>query len=275
MTPVLLDQFGLLRAGIAAILIMAGIFVSGYTIGYRSAESGGGVDLKKSVEPVLPKLARADLSEFDSLASSVQMPGAEIDLDRPDIVADAIDQPTATTVKQTVKQPAAVVSDSTNAIEAPVLIDTAVAPSLRRSSQQHHALASGADMDAGFDTIQSDSDGGQTVGQAQDTDATPPAANGRATRTGSGIQDTAGADGARYTVQVGVFSNTDNAIRKKTELELLKLSAYINEYRNKRDQLRYNVRFGYFKDKSSATAALSRFEQEMSGSGYVTKIRRH
>lgn len=275
MTPVLLDQIGLLKAGFAAMLIMAGIFVSGYTIGYRSAESGDGVDLKDPVVLAMPKVAHADLSEFDSLASLVQTPAAEIEFDRPDIITDASDQPSAKAVKQTEKQPAAVVSETTNAIEASAPIDTTVAPSLGRSSQQHHAPGSRADMDAGFDTIQIQSDGSQAVGQAQDTDATPPAANDRATRTGAGIQDTAGTDGARYTVQVGVFSNTDNAIRKKTELESQKLAAYINEYRNKSDQLRYNVRFGYFKDKSSAAAALSRFEQEMSGSGYVTRIRRH
>ena len=96
-----------------------------------------------------------------------------------------------------------------------------------------------------------------------------------ATATGSPLPDTATADDARYTIQVGVFADAENALRRKSELESQQLNAYINEYRNKRDEPRFNVRFGFFAGKSSAVAALTRFEQDMSGSGYVTRIRRN
>jgi hypothetical protein len=73
---------------------------------------------------------------------------------------------------------------------------------------------------------------------------------------------------------VGVFADEDNALRRLSELEALQLSAYVNEYANKREEVRYTVRFGYFKNKSSALAALDVFEQNLSGSGYVARIRR-
>ena len=276
MTPVLLDQKRLLTAGIAAILVGAGVFVGGYTIGYHSAESGKGVDLNKTMVLALPKSAHADLSGFEPLTPQVQIPGAEIDVDRPDIPVDAIEQPPATAVNRAEKQLAAVITETTNAIEAPVPTDASAVKVqvLRGHGQQHRVPGSDATTATGLDAIQMTDEAGQATSQAQDTDTTTPAANASATSTGLGIMDTAGADEARYTIQVGVFSNTDNAIRKKTELESLQLSAYVNEYRNKSDQPRFNVRFGYFKDKSSAAAALSRFEQDMSGSGYVTRIRR-
>ena len=66
----------------------------------------------------------------------------------------------------------------------------------------------------------------------------------------------------------------DNALRRLSELESLQLSAYVNEHTNKREEIRYTVRFGYFKNKSSALAALDVFEQNLSGSGYVARIRR-
>jgi cell division septation protein DedD len=89
------------------------------------------------------------------------------------------------------------------------------------------------------------------------------------------IMDTANAEDARYTIQVGAFADSQNAIRRMSELESENLSAYTNGYRNKRDELRFNVRFGYFNNKSSALTALNSFQQNMSGSGYIVRIRRN
>lgn len=275
MTPVLLDQNSLLKAGITAIMVVAGVFVSGYTIGYRSAESGKGVDLNKTMVLALPKPAHADLSAFEPLTPQVQIPGAEIDVDRPELAVDSTEQSPAIAVNQAEQQFAAVIAETTRAIEVSALTDAPADQALRGDSQQHRRRRSDAITASGFDASHDNGKGGPGVRQTQHADATPAAAKSSATGTGLGIVDTASADQARYTIQVGVFSNTDNATRKKTELETRQLSAYINEYRNKSDQARFNVRFGYFKDKSSATAALSRFEQDMSGSGYVTRIRRH
>jgi hypothetical protein len=72
-----------------------------------------------------------------------------------------------------------------------------------------------------------------------------------------------------------VFADSQNAMRRMSELESQHLSAYTDGYTNKRNELRFNVRFGYFKDKSSALAALNSFEQNMSGSGYIASIRRN
>lgn len=275
MTPVLIDQNSLLKAGITTILVVAGVFVSGYTIGYRSAESGKGVDLNKTMVLALPKPAHADLSAFEPLTPQVAIPGAEIDVDRPELAIDSIEQSPAIAVNQAEQQFAAVIAETTHAIEVSVLTDAPADQALRGDSQQHRRRLSGAITASGFEASHDTSEAGPGVLQTQHADATPAAAKSSATGTGLRIVDTASADQARYTIQVGAFSNTDNAIRKKTELESRQLSAYINEYRNKSDQARFNVRFGYFKDKSSATAALSRFEQDMSGSGYVTRIRRH
>ena len=90
----------------------------------------------------------------------------------------------------------------------------------------------------------------------------------------AGIADTATAEDARYTIQVGVFADADNALRRQAELEAQQLSAYINGYSTKRDELRFIVRFGYFRNKSGAVAALAHFENKMAGSGYVARVRK-
>lgn len=236
MTPVLLDQKGIFKAGTIVALVITVVFVSGYYIGYQRAESGKGVDLNRTMVLALPKPAHADESNYEPLTPKVQMPGSDIDVDSPEI-------PVATVIEQT-----------TDAIEAPVNGD---------SRADSNGLELAAVTEDSVDSAGIVAHGGPTS-----SDTTKQAGQ-------SALADTASAEEARYTIQVGVFADSENAMRRQAELESRQLTAYIKEYRNKQDQARFNVRFGYFKDKSSANAALNSFEQRLSGSGYVTRIRRN
>jgi len=276
MTPVLLDTKSLVKAGITVTLIVGVVFISGYTIGYHRAHSGKGVDLHNTMVLALPSPAHADVAEFEPFTPRAQLPGADIDVDRPDISVDVIEKRRPVTpVNQAETQRAAVITRTTNAIETASTDHVRGFESRHGYNQQHPGLyvqssVAGENNSTGI-LIEAE----QAVGHQQDGGYTGPAADSTASDRQTGIIDTARADDARYSIQVGVFSNKQNANRKKSELESQQLTAYINEYRSKSDQPRFNVRFGYFKDKSSATAALTRFEQGMSGSGYVTRIRHH
>jgi cell division septation protein DedD len=265
MTPVLLDQKSILKTGISIILVMAVVFVSGYYVGYQKAESGKGVDLNKTMVLALPKPAHADVAEFEPFVPQLQLRGADIDVDSPELVADAIDieHHADAQVSQAETQIAAVIDQTTNAIEKPVSVDNQ-----HGHNRQQLQLAS-------LTTV---IDERNTLDQAlviSDTNNNQQRVDSVESQRAAVISNTASAEDARYTIQVGVFSDAENAMRRKTELESRQLTAYINTYKNKRDQPRFNVRFGYFKDKSSAVAALTRFEQDMSGSGYVTRLRRN
>jgi cell division septation protein DedD len=242
MAPVLLDQRSLLKAGIAITLVMSVVFFSGYYAGLNKAGTGNKMAFNKTMALALPKPAHADTAEYEPYIPQQHLPGANIDVDSPDNTASHIDGNTRpdAQISNTGGNVESVIRQATNNIEEAGANDAAAA-------HEDHQLQLASLSVAPDELNQADS------------------------------RDTAiaHADDARYTIQVGVFANADNALRRKSELESRQLNAYIKEYRNKRDEPRFNVRFGFFASKSGAVAALTRFEQDMSGSGYVTRIRRN
>ena len=265
MTPVLLDQKSIFKTGITITLVMAVVFVSGYYVGYQKAGSGKGMDLKKTMVLALPKPAHAEISAFEPFIPPTQLPGADIDVDSPETVAAVADihDHTGAQVTQAERQIDAVIDQAANAIEATASVD-------RQGQQNRKTLQL-----ASLATVVEERSAPVQGSAISDTDNVQQPVDSAEPGKTSVISNSASAEEARYTIQVGVFSDAENAMRKKTELESRQLTAYINAYKNKRDQPRFNVRFGYFKDKSSAVAALTRYEQDMSGSGYVTRLRRN
>ena len=274
MTPVLLDQKSILRAGMAVSLTMLVVFFSGYYIGHQKADSGKGMGLNKTIALALPGPAHADTAEFEPHIPQAQMPGAYIDVDSAEETAAGINsKEQADTQVHSASAEAeveTVINETTSNIEKPAVSDVSAV----QVDQQLH-LASLA-ITPGVFKMGNDTDVViETDGKPIHAGDEQPFNQSIETGANADIIDTASAADARYTIQVGVFADSENAIRRMSELELLNLSAYTDGYTNKRDELRFNVRFGYFKDKSSAVAALTIFQQNASGSGYVTRIRRN
>lgn len=79
---------------------------------------------------------------------------------------------------------------------------------------------------------------------------------------------------AKFSIQVGMYSSFDNATSKAAELLNRDLNAYLDEYKNKNNETRYRVRFGYFSSFKSAGMALDVYVKSFAGSGYVASIDR-
>jgi cell division septation protein DedD len=272
MTPILLDQTSIFRAGVAVSFTMLVVFSSGYYMGHQKTDSGEGMELNKTIALALPGPAHADTAEYEPHIPRAQMPGAYIDVDSPDETTAGINnrKQAVTQTQDTDADVENVINETTSTIETPAVSDLAAA----QDHQQPHlaSLAITADVSSkgdNTDVIHKTQDPTINTGDNQQ--------HSRGPETGDQLQiiDTATAEDARYTIQVGVFADSQNAIRRMSELESQNLSVYTNGYTNKRNELRFKVRFGYFKDKSSALAALNRFEQNMSGSGYIARIRRN
>jgi cell division septation protein DedD len=240
---------------------MLAVFSSGYYLGSQKAGSGASIGLNGTIALALPKPAHADTGENEAQIPAVRPPGATFDVDS---------SGTGATAQQTAAEPA-----GDNAIQyTNGLINNATADEESTPQQDTHLqLASLAIspqvLNAGNQATSKQQDGNQ----ADLAGEQPSKALTDAVRL-SLITDTATAEDARYTIQVGVFADSVNALRRMSELQSHQLSAYAEGYTNKRKQLRFNVRFGHFRDKASAVAALNRFEQDLSGTGYVTRIRR-
>lgn len=267
MKPVLLDQSSMFKAGLALSVGMLVVFCSGYYTGLQKAVPGAGLGLNKTIALALPRPAHANTAEFEQPVPLIQAPGADIDVDSPDagITAASVDDKHAFTQANTVDS---VIKTTTDTIEQAAVKKTAVADpaELQLASltvTPEVLVHTGKKAET---TEPGDGDQQRAAAQLQ---------NEAAAANDAQITDTATAEDARYTIQVGVFADSSNAMRKMNELESLNLSAYTNGYTNKRDELRFNVRFGYFNNKSSATSALSIFENSMAGNGYVARIRRN
>jgi len=74
---------------------------------------------------------------------------------------------------------------------------------------------------------------------------------------------------AKYSIQVGFYGRLDNAKKRVGKLQQENLKAYVSDYVNKNNEIRFNVRFGYFVDKSSANKALKAFNKNHKSDGYM------
>ena len=79
-------------------------------------------------------------------------------------------------------------------------------------------------------------------------------------------------DKVNYSIQVGMYGNIINAENMVKMLLVQNLNAYISDYKNKKDEVRYNVRFGYFQDKPSAISKLNRYKTLGNGDGYLVRF---
>ena len=55
-------------------------------------------------------------------------------------------------------------------------------------------------------------------------------------------------------------------------LQAQQFDSYVTDYINKKDEIRYNVRFGYFADRKLAIAALDKFKSRQTGDGYLVRF---
>ena len=271
MTPILLDQTSIFRAGMAVSVSMLVVFFSGYYIGHQKADPGKGMELNKTIALALPGPALADTAEYQPHIPQQQIPGAYIDVDSPDETTAGINsrQQAVTKTDGAGADVEMVINETTSTIETPAVSDVRAV----QDNQQLHLASLGitADVSSKGDTDVINKPDEQAKNTGGDQHISGNIESGSYTE----IIDTANAEDARYTIQVGAFADSQNAIRRMSELESMNLSAYTDGYTNKHNELRFNVRFGYFRDKSSALAALNSFEQNMTGSGYIARIRRN
>jgi len=79
-------------------------------------------------------------------------------------------------------------------------------------------------------------------------------------------------DDIKYSVQVGVYGRLANAENMMKMLQIEQYEAYITDYTNRKNETRYNVRFGCFPDRKSALASLEKFKSDNNGDGYLVRF---
>lgn len=246
MAPVLLDHHSLKKLGLSMVLALLVVFLGGYVVGFNKAE----VKLAAHIETLpieLPAPVAENPVDMEPQLPLLAEPGEMIDVDR-------ADETQAASVKEVIK----IVQDSqSEVIEKPVQVamkklkSAAAQEAEQTDVKEKQTLSTGAPRPLAIGGP-AESDPGQEVEQL--------------------IQDTATEEGATYSIQVGMYGQLENAERKVEELIATDLSAYLTDYMNKQNKIRYNVRFGYFANRSSARQALATYEKVLSGSGYIVRL---
>ena len=76
----------------------------------------------------------------------------------------------------------------------------------------------------------------------------------------------------KYSIQVGMYGRLANAENMVKMLQAKQYDAYVSDYTNSKNEIRYNVRFGYFANKKSAIAGLEKFMAEQKSDGYLVNF---
>lgn len=79
-------------------------------------------------------------------------------------------------------------------------------------------------------------------------------------------------DKIKFSIQTGFYGSLSNAEKAVMKLKADNYDAYASEYLNKKNEIRYNVRLGYFVDKQSALPTLYTFRREKKSDAYLVKF---
>ena len=245
MSPVLLDHRNLKWIWLSVGLFAFMTFFAGYILGFEKSNNKWMSKLDP-MEITLPDVLLSDLNSSEQQIPESQEPGANIDVDS----ADEADDDIVAAVNNSDMYTGVVTSAA-----AGVLAKEVVKPVTVISKQE--VLVEDPSTEAGSDInlLEIEPSSEQIIAALT-------------------IVDDATEETARYSIQVGMYKSFDNAASKVEKLINSDLSAYINDYKNKQDETRYNVRFGYFSSFSSGQQALAIYENNFAGSGYVARIQR-
>ncbi len=79
-------------------------------------------------------------------------------------------------------------------------------------------------------------------------------------------------DKIKFSIQTGFYGSLSNAEKAVMQLKADNYDAYVSEYVNKKNEIRYNVRLGYFVDKQSALPTLYAFRRDKKSDAYLVKF---
>ncbi len=281
MSPVLLDHRNLKWIWLSVGLLVAMTFFGGYILGFEKSNNKWLAKLDP-VEITLPNALFSDLIAVEPQIPEIVEPGASIDVDNVD--APVIEKVVAIAAK----------------VESPIIESTSIEEKPLKSKFENNTVQ--LDDEQKKTALESYADVSSTP--INTTSETVPVAFTTTTETGLvssygvpgiggpaqheqnvesssdllietvDIVDDATEETARYSIQVGMYKSFDNAAAKVEQLINSDLSGYLQDYKNKNDEMRYNVRFGYFNAFSNAEQALAIYQKSYSGSGYIARFKR-
>lgn len=251
MAPILIDSRDLLKIGFISALTAMAVFSVGFLSGHQQAAS---FYLSGSVqEPLsLPEKIATIESDLEQKIPAIIDAGEEIDVDQPQSKAS-----------ENINNTDAI--DSAPAVD--IEFDGEISSTDKRIQVEVANIKNASD-EAGIVVISQERISESTAGN--DSINAVVDANYQAV-----VMDSFSADELskiKYSIQVGMYGRLLNAENMMELLQAKQLNAYVSDYTNNQNQVRYNVRFGYFVDKKAALSALQEYKRSQNGDGYLVKF---
>lgn len=247
MAPILIDSRGLIKLGFISVLSTAVVFVAGVFFGYQRAASYSLVDSERMPLPLPEKAAMLQV-DIEPHNPALIEAGEDIDVDQP---------------HDSMKT---VIAEKDKAFHTELV---------KHAKKSLHATAWSIKND---DNISSDDAAGKkpsdkylsaSINEEQQQQLT----------TDKNIQpfiakvfSSEDLSNIKYSIQVGMYGHRNNADAMMTQLQKKRLNAYVSAYTNKKSETRYNVRYGYFKDKKSAISALQDYKSVENVEAYLVRF---
>jgi len=241
MAPILIDNRGLIKLGLISLLTVFVVFSAGYFIGYQKATVF--YSTTSEIENLeLPEHNLVDASNIAPHNPESIIAGEEIDVDQPAVprIVDAQDQSNNVAV---IKPAETTVISLKNFADVDLPSEKSIEVEQQTSSKSIQS---------------SDSSMGDNSNDTKKLDVS--------NLTNNELNK------IKYSVQVGVYGNLINAENKMKTLQAQQFDAYVADYKNKKDEIRYNVRFGYYADKQAAISGLKRYKDVEKGDGYLVNF---
>lgn len=241
MAPLLIDSRDLVKYIFVSVLVMVLVFAGGISIGVQRAETFYQVG-SVAHSLTLPEHVAAVESDISSQLPEKVAAGEDIDVDSPEVIATETDTD---------------ILESLQLSQQPVVKQ-------KQKTVTTELKVSGINNDQSKDR-HSDK-GSVTKNDISLQQLSPAEATIITAFTSDQISK------IKYSIQVGMYGRLHNAENMVTTLRSQKYEAYITDFTNKKNETRYNVRFGYFADKKSAMASLDKFKGDQDGDGYLVRF---
>ncbi|MBT8119863.1 MAG: SPOR domain-containing protein [Gammaproteobacteria bacterium] len=252
MAPLLIDGRDLLKFVLVSVVAVTTVFVSGVFLGHQQAATF--YQAGSDVQP-LPLPERVEVAEntFESQQPAEIAVGEFIDVDHPASAATpAMKNPDISTM----------VSESKR--ESVLGKDIKTRADKKRTNHRDIAVSEIESL-----PIKNKIKGSEQNDAEQLVTTSPSAMDDPLVVASPGTNNL---NMVKYSIQVGMYGSLTNAENMMKTLRVEEYEAYITDYTNKKNETRYNVRFGYFIDKKSARASLEKFKNDKNGDGYLVKF---
>ena len=262
MAPILIDNRGLIKLGLISVLTTVIVFAAGFLSGYQQATTfyAAGSEIETLALPVPAVLLE---SEVEPQFPGTVVAGAEIDVDQPQVV-------------------------KANAKNSAVESKLYASSNNEKVNQTNEVLVS--------KKLASREQPGSLNNKVSSDDKNIINKNNRLSKkeklTSTAVQNESGKSAAtkehefvvlaslsptelvniKYSIQVGMYGRLINAQNMVKMLRAQHIDAYVSGYTSKKNENRYNVRFGYFVDKKSAISALNNYKNKQKGDGYLVNF---